>query len=214
MKKFIHHQFLIGNQMLSFHRLHKIENLMQKKLLYSHLFSHNANFARIVSLNLLSYPTRLSHQTSLQLTSLLPKIFAWIIINTQNLIVNCQMALALLGDNINLPFVSNKIARNLNILNNLLLYNKYSKSNCELPNGTCSFGRQHKSSICFKQNCTKLKHSEQFTPSLAHIASFQHIVEQSGTENFAKEQIFNKLKQFNYNFTNIQTGLQHRTVMQ
>ena len=64
-----------------------------------------------------------------------------------------------------------------------------------MPNGTCSFGRQHKCSVCSKQNCKKIKHPKQFTPSSAHITSFQPIVGQSGTENFADEQILNELKQ-------------------
>ena len=58
-------------------------------------------------------------------------------------------------------------------------------------------------SVCSKQNCKKIKHSKQFTPSSAHITSFQPIVGQSGTENFADEQILNELKQLSSNFTNM-----------
>ena len=72
-----------------------------------------------------------------------------------------------------------------------------------MPNGTCSFGRQHKCSICSNQNCKKINHSKQFTPSSAHITSFQLIVGQSSTENFPDEEILNELKQLNSNFTNI-----------
>ena len=74
-------------------------------------------------------------------------------------------------------------------------FNTFVKLSCELPNGTCSFRRQHICLVCKKPKCKKIKHFPALSQPTINIDPSQQPV------------IINQLQNLNSNMTTVSTRL-------
>ena len=81
-------------------------------------------------------------------------------------------------------------------------FNTFVKASCQLPNGTCSFRRQHICLVCKKPKCKKIKHFPTSSPPTINIADSQTNIEPS-----QQQVILNQLQHLNSNMTTVSTRL-------
>ena len=79
-------------------------------------------------------------------------------------------------------------------------FNIFVKASCELPDGTCSFRRQHICLVCKKLKCKKIKHFPTSSQPTINIADSQTNIEPS-----QQQVILNQLQHLNSNMTTVST---------